>query len=210
MKQVIAINGLKRSGKDYSANILKQQLEAKGLSVELMAFAEPIKQIVSTMFNISLEQLDNYKNNPNENFIRIFGKQSKKSSRVSLQKITDFRDIIQRFGNGAMKQVFGKNVWADLLAYNISKSHSDVVIVTDMRFPEEAQSLEDATLNENSTHFNGRGIIYVSIIGPEPGVKDSHPSEQKLDIKFDYVINNVVQNKGLNEQLELISEELNG
>ena len=58
MKKLILINGLKRSGKDYTAELIEEIIGDIGI----VSFAEPMKKIISETFNISLEQLEDYKN----------------------------------------------------------------------------------------------------------------------------------------------------
>lgn len=116
--KIVQINGLKRSGKNHLGEILKNKLQEEGLVVQLMAFADPIKEILATALNISVAELDKRKND------------------MTAIADTTYREVLQRFGTEAMQSTFGSDVWTDLLVRNINKS-TDVVIVTDLRFDHE-------------------------------------------------------------------------
>lgn len=119
MKQIIIINGKKRAGKDYIANILKEKLG----NCEIMHYADALKQIISETFEISLEELDNYKN---ENVEIIFNNRK-----------TTFRRILQCFATEAIKPVFGNNIWKRIVLEKIKETNAEYIIIPDFRFPEE-------------------------------------------------------------------------
>jgi len=119
----ILINGKKRSGKDFFAKMLSQELKKLGYSSEVMSFADPIKDIISTTLGISLEVLDEYKN-----------KQAVLS--IDGTECTNLRSVLQMFGTEAMKKYFGEHVWVNLLMSKANKSN-DFIIVPDFRFLKE-------------------------------------------------------------------------
>ena len=73
---VIQLLGQARSGKDFTATNLKLYYESIGKSVEIMSYAAPMKQIAATLFGITLEQLDDFKNNSNRVSIEVYDGQS--------------------------------------------------------------------------------------------------------------------------------------
>ncbi len=106
--RLIILVGRARAGKDTVADIICREINCKRVTL-----ADKIKQILSKTLNISIEQLDNYKN--------------------SCAKIldTETRDVIINFSE-CMKQTFGESVWCDLTYKQLD---SNVVnIITDMRF----------------------------------------------------------------------------
>lgn len=119
MRKIILINGKKRAGKDYIANILKEKLG----NCEIMHYADALKQIISKTFEISLEELDNYKNENVE--ITFNGKR------------TTFRRILQCFATEAIKPVFGNNIWKRIVLEKIKETNAEYIIIPDFRFPEE-------------------------------------------------------------------------
>lgn len=168
MSKIILINGKKRHGKDFIAAMLKDSIEELGSSAEIMSFAEPMKNIISTIFGISLEDLDEYKNNPNQVTLQLFDNYNE-------VLVTDFRAILQKFGSEAMKPIFGENVWHDLLIKRADKSEADYILVPDFRFPVE--DIDEA--------------IKVKVFNDDIKSDDTHTSETSLDdFKFDYYINN--------------------
>ena len=112
---VIMIAGIKRSGKDTSAQLLKEALETDDHIVDIASFADPMKYILATILGITEEELDALKNNPDH----------------------PHRGYLQRLGTEAMKPIFGSNVWQELLSAKIVKSEADYFIVPDFRFPIE-------------------------------------------------------------------------
>ena len=165
MANVIQLSGKKRAGKDTIANMFKTSLESYGKSVEVMAFAEPLKDIVATILGITKEQLDVMKNNTDTYKIKI----------PMLNHITDTRTLLQKMGTEASKKWFGDNVWVNLLKDRISTSDADYIIITDTRFICEVLS-EALTIRVNSNMTNSLDI---------------HPSETELD---DYEFNITITN----------------
>ena len=119
MRKIILINGKKRAGKDYVAKILKEKLG----NCEIMHYADALKQIISETFEISLEELENFKN---ENVEIIFN-----------NKKTTFRRILQCFATEAIKPVIGNNIWKRIVLEKIKETNAEYIIIPDFRFPEE-------------------------------------------------------------------------
>lgn len=136
---IIQLLGQARSGKDWTAGQLKQLFESQGKSVAIMSYAEPMKRIASKLFDISLKQLDMYKNNPNEYSIWV----CTPNTRTVISHL-NFRTFLQRLGSDAVKPEFGDAIWADLMMVNIAKSDADVIIITDCRFTVELNSFPQA------------------------------------------------------------------
>ena len=57
--KIVLIAGAKRSGKDFSASLLKNKLPRS----EIFAFADPIKIMASETLGITVAEFDNFKNN---------------------------------------------------------------------------------------------------------------------------------------------------
>lgn len=111
MAKVIQISGKKRHGKDSVASLLK----ANFAGARIISFAGPMKQILATVLNMSLEELDARKNVDNE-----------------------YRVYLQRLGNEAIKPIFGDDVWYNLMLKELAKLPKDqLVIIPDWRFAVE-------------------------------------------------------------------------
>lgn len=169
MLKKILISGKKRSGKDWTAAAIKSELETLGYSVDIIAFAEPMKDIIATTLGITPDELEQFKNNTKQFSCSVI-----ENYDHSTEHTTDFRKILQQFGNEAMKKYFGPTVWRDIAVNRINESTADYVIVSDFRMPEEY--LPDS----------------ISIkIHSEASSTDSHSSETALDNwKFNFTLNN--------------------
>lgn len=158
----ILVSGKKRSGKDFFSNLLKKEFNKLGFSVQVIAFADPIKDIISRTLGISRETLDYYKNDQTPIYIGEV-------------LVSNARSILQSFGTDAMKCHFGDNVWVDLLMARAKQSNADYVIVPDFRFPEEYLT----------------GAITIRVQNNDLPNDDSHRSENSLDdFNFNYVLDN--------------------
>ena len=167
---VILITGKARSGKDYTANLLKQALEANGKIVQQLFFAAPLKQIIAATFDITLEQLDEYKNYQVPLFI---------DKHMDAPSVTNFRTILQRFGTEGMKPIFGEEVWAQLVNDQITQSSADCVIISDYRF-----DIEYTTL----AHHNP---TVIQVLGVPSANIHQHSSEQTpTAAPFDHIVDN--------------------
>ncbi len=173
MSNVIQISGRKRSGKDWTATAIKQQLELHGYSVEVMSFAEPLKDIASIILDMPLFDLELAKNNNDAVY---------RTGSYDNEHLTTFRLLLQKLGTEAMKKHFGESVWYDLLINRIEQSSADYILVPDYRFPEETIP----------------GALTVRIYSTSVDLTDNHISETALDdFVFDHVLDN--SNKQLTE-----------
>lgn len=166
-KVIIQIGGFKRSGKDTISQMIANHYQSSGKIVDIFHYADPLKQIAASIFDISLEQLDDFKNNKTELYrFNIYEEPC---------KVTDFREILMKIGNEAIKPVFGNDVWQKIMLENIEKSEADIIITPDFRFKAEHISNAVTIRIENSDIINDT----------------DHPSETELiDFDFDMSIDN--------------------
>lgn len=130
MKRVILLNGLPRSGKDTCADYL---VSKHGYTK--LAFADAIKEILSTGLCISVEQLDTLKN---ENaIIHTLGRDDIQIS---------VRELVKHFGSEGMKPKFGHDVWSRLVYEKIHSLKTHKIVVSDFRFLVEYQPQEGLEL----------------------------------------------------------------
>lgn len=168
LKKVILLNGLTRSGKDTCADYL-----VKEHGYTKFAFADTIKEILSTTLGISIEEFNELKNS---NSMLYEG-----NDRLGVS----FRKIIQRFGNEAMKPIFGQDVWAKTLYEKIEFCENDKIVVSDFRFLIEYRPHDDLDI-ETWLIDDGRELP-----------KEGHASDVELyqnDFKFDKVLRNSERN----------------
>jgi len=120
--KVIYISGKKRAGKDTFANYLKVYLNSIGYKTEIFSFADPLKDIMAITLGLSLQELDDLKNDTTK----------------------PHRQYLQRFGSDGMKKYFGSKVWANLADIRIRNSRKQICIIPDLRFEHE--------INKNINH----------------------------------------------------------
>ena len=169
------VSGYKDSGKDFVSGELSNSLRFS----DIVAFATPMKDILSVMFGISKSDLDKYKNDADSIYI---GTEGICDELYDTTEITDFRSIIQRFGSEAMKPIFGKDVWVDLLLKMIKTLDAEYVIVSDWRFINEYEGVNDM-FDVVTVRVDDHNLL-----------AGTHDSEHQLDdFQFDYRINNTAK-----------------
>lgn len=170
----LAFSGKKQVGKDTSMAIAKEMLEAAGRTVQFGAFAEPLKDKVC----IDILGLDRSK---------VYGSNEDKDSlshlkwdtlpldiRIKYSKVTrgprsgfmTYREVMQVVGTDIFRKMLYDLVWAE--APFRRQFNADVVILVDLRFPNEKVSTEE----------HGGVIIRLE---RKTGLVDDHESETALD-----------------------------
>ena len=166
-KVIIQIGGFKRSGKDTISKMIANHYQSSCKLVDIFHYADPLKQIAASIFDISLVQLDEFKNNNTELW--------RFDQFENAYKVTDFREILMKIGNEAIKPVFGSDVWQKIMLEKIEKSEADIIIIPDFRFTVEHIP------NAVTIRINNYSITNDT----------NHPSETELiDFDFDMSIDN--------------------
>jgi deoxynucleotide monophosphate kinase-like protein len=131
---LIGLAGYKNSGKD---TVGKHLVENWGFTQ--YAFADKVKEAACALVDITIEQLESWKNDPS---ILVHIDEGPFEGRG----IT-FREFLQRFGTEMGRGVFGKDFWINQLNHEImvvdglDPFHHKIVI-TDVRFPNEVQYIK--------------------------------------------------------------------
>lgn len=159
-KVIIQIGGFKRSGKDAISQMIANHYQSSGKLVDILHYADPIKEHVCKLFNISLEQLDEFKNSKKE--LWSFDNYD------NAYKVTDFRDLLTSTGD-SFKSIFGDDIFLRLMWEKIEKSEADIIIIPDFRFTVE--------------HI--QNAVTIRIINDYITNDTDHPSETEL-IDFDF------------------------
>ena len=193
--KIIMLSGFKRAGKDFTANLIKEQLEAYGKSVTLLAFAAPMKRIIASTFGISLEDLERFKNEPEQFKVQMRGVDK------SAEYIgdTNFRSILQKFGNEAMKPEFGSDVWAQLADTKIREAGTDYIVITDYRFDLEYDYLKKK--------YPDITAVYIHNVNATSD--DTHSSESLPNKHPDAILDNSNQDASLNSEVTKLLAVLN-
>jgi len=165
-KVIIQIGGFKRSGKDTISQMIANHYQSSGKLVDIFHYADPIKEHICKLFNISLEQLDEFKNSKKE--LWSFDNYD------NACKVTDFRDLLTSTGD-SFKSIFGDDIFLRLMWEKIEKSEADIIIIPDFRFTVE--------------HI--QNAVTIRIINDDITNDTDHPSETELiDFDFDMLIDN--------------------
>ena len=169
---LIGINGFKGAGKDTVAAYL-----VKNHGFTRLAFADLLKLSVATLFNIPIDWIDTYKDEPNcyvaigfkndpaPSFNQIEGQPSKMWSPMTEMTL---REFLKRYGTESHRDVFGDDFWIEQLFKERMGSEwhrGSRYCVSDARFENELRFIRDLD------GFNVRVM--------RPGLTaDEHRSEQ--------------------------------
>lgn len=173
---LIGLNGRKSAGKDTvyerTAHIMADVVE-----VERASFADLLYESAAAAVGVSVEFLRQVKNDPRftVNVLDANG-----DNYVAPRTI---REYLQAYGTEAHRDVFGPDFWVEQLGPRLRDHKDRIVMVTDVRFPNEAEAVRAA------------GGVVVEIVGPEGRVTaDAHASEAPLPAGLvDVVIQNTVR-----------------
>lgn len=175
---IIGISGHKFSGKSTVARLLS---EATGY--EVRSFADKLKDVCCVLSGCTREDLENYDFKENKLVPEYL-----KPYCLNAQKPT-FRAFLQHFGTDIMRS-FSDNIWIDSTLGN----DSDNVIVSDVRFLNEAKAIKD------------RGGIVIKVVRGGVVASDKHQSETLIDdIQADYTLFNNTTLEELAEYIEILA-----
>ena len=129
--RIIGLGHKKGSGKDATADILEQVAMSKGQKVIRLAFADTLKAVVGILFGLSSEQLTT---------------QEGKATVDPFWGVTP-RQMLQWVGTDCCRNVLHPKIWITILLRNLQQSieldQDTLVLITDVRFPDEADAIRD-------------------------------------------------------------------
>lgn len=144
--RVIGLHGKKGSGKDTVATLIQE----KHPSAALDAFATPIKEGAKAMFDLTEEHVNG---SLKETVIPTIG--------------CSPRYILQHLGTEFARNCIHPDVWTNLLKERIERATSQVVVITDLRFDNEADCIRELggeiwnivrDVSDTDTHSSEHGI----------------------------------------------------
>lgn len=159
----VGFTGKMLAGKDTCANFLEQEIlkwKGSNFSVARMAFADSLKDFCMNYLGLTKHQC--YDQEGKKEFNKFWGMTN--------------REILQRVGTEAMRNGFHPDVWAKITELKIKHAveDGDFFIITDVRFPNEAETIRK------------HGGIIVEVI--RPGIESNgitnHASEQRIDLSL--------------------------
>ena len=207
---LIGLNGKARSGKDTTAGIISEWCKENDLTFAQDAFARRLKESAAASLGIVGEEV------AAKDAIE-FCELLKKPDHI-IHIVNDEgtgytitgREFLQFYGTEAHRDVFGSNFWVDVVlppavemdGYNrwwdsfldIDGEPANVAVITDVRFPNEAERIQEL----------GGDIWKVERDGSGAG---DHASEQELDGELiDVVIDNNGSLDELAESVDVLME----
>lgn len=194
--KIILISGKKQSGKNLTASFI-EELSENPNNIEVFAFADTLKNMASNFF---------YHVMGNEYYVehKEYEKDSFKNKVIPFkynEKRCTYRKFLQYFGTDFMRELFSDNLWVDnvidCIKHNSHYTADSMFIVTDARFPNEIERIEEKLGNKCD-------IISLRVERPSlPVNSNAHISETALDdYFFDYTIINDGTKKELKQKVK--------
>ena len=225
---LIAISGVKGSGKDTCSDMLQYCLSVPKIFRQYwiykhfkklfpkryknIAFADPLKGMLSILLNIPLENFNNrsFKEDCIINIPTLdysiptsskcyeqlsdskFNRLAKNLDPILSQSNLTVRQLMQYFGTQIMREFFGENIWINSTLKHASKN----TIITDLRFKSEYNAVKSKN-----------GIVLFIV---RPGFTfGQHASEREMEDlltsnRYDYIIYNNGSLKDLFNKLKHI------
>lgn len=166
---LIGLTGRAQAGKDTVYQAMRDYL-AGHIEVERRAFADPLYESAAAALGVTAEDLRRWKTDEDMEIGVI------DDCTPVYERTITVREYLQRYGTEAHRDIFGKDFW--VRALDLGDHRDKIVVVTDVRFPNEAQAIHD------------NGGYVVRVVGPYMG-DDDHASELPLaDSLVDAVIDN--------------------
>lgn len=160
---VIGLAGQKGAGKNYAADIITEQAQLMGYTVEQRAYADPIKNMLKAGLGLSEQH---------------FATQQDKERNIPKYGVSS-RYLMQTLGTGWGRDKVNNNLWLIIMDAAIRESVSDIILVTDVRFDNEASLVRS----------NKAGHIVQIVPSAFEGTTDEHESEQGITTYgSDYII----------------------
>lgn len=137
--RIIGLTGPAGAGKDTAFEFIRSWGDANGLLIKRDAFADRMKQSAAAAFGVGSSAAVAFCNQLKQPGVTIH-----------IEGLTmpapDFsgREFLQWYGTEAHREVFGEDFWTGVLFADISnewKESDCVLVITDVRFPNEADAI---------------------------------------------------------------------
>lgn len=156
---LIGLHGKKQAGKD-TVYARAAHLMDGVLPVDRVSFADLLYRSAAASLGVSVPDLGRWKTDPR---VKVYVGDEHGAFVTHQQTI---REYLQRYGTEAHREVFGTDFWVN--AVDLSNHDGRIVMVTDVRFENEAQAVRRA------------GGYVFRVLGPDVGDEDDHASERPL------------------------------
>jgi hypothetical protein len=210
---LIGLNGKARSGKDTFANFMEEYAKASGKTFAREAFARRLKESAAHALGVFEDEVtfcDSLKGEYERCTIQVRAATKAEGPNSIITQVTG-REYLQNYGTEAHRDVFGSNFWVDAvlpLTYEFAgyvdeadammlpawqnnflredqPTVADICVITDVRFPNEAERIKDLGGQVWKIHRDGSGA-------------GEHASEQELPGEL---IDMVIDNNGTLDSL---------
>lgn len=163
---IIGLSGYSTAGKDEAAKALVEHGYTR------IAFADVLRDMA-----YAIDPYIDVSDGPHEyEFGRLSGLIDRYGWDQAKNDFPDVRRLLQRLGTEAGRKILGENIWIETA---FSRAASSNIVVTDVRFPNEADAIRS------------RAGVVVRITRNGVGPRNDHASELALvDYPFDYYIEN--------------------
>lgn len=176
LPMIIGLSGYGRAGKDSVADVLveRHRFQRVAFADKLRECAEALNPIVDVEFDADESKVP----------VRYLDAKERHGYNAAKEIYPEFRGTLQRLGTEVGRNILGSNIWVDatMNALDVERDY----VITDCRFPNEAQAI------------NRAGGLVVRVQRPGNGPANDHPSETALD---DYQFDGVINNDGTLEDL---------
>ncbi len=174
---ILGLNGRLKSGKDATYSVIKELVP----HAERIGFADILKQSAAAAIGTTVEILEELKNRDDLIFSVDVDYTTNGSKRLALSAPRfNIREYYQWYGTEAHRAIeaIGEDFWVDA-TLPLDTEHEDrLIVVTDMRFPNEVQRVKA---------LNGVAIKVERSVETDYG---NHASEQNLDHMMDFFLDN--------------------
>jgi hypothetical protein len=180
---IIGLHGKAQAGKDTSANFIEEYFEHTPLKIERRSFAFSLKESAVAALGIEVDDPIAFCDLLKTEGASITTSWYDDEAMNQRSKRITGREFLQNYGTEAHRAVFGSDFWVDACLPKSQSINDDyeskLVIVTDVRFPNEAERIH-----------NLGGYVW-EVERPEIEKGDAHASEQRLpDAQIDATIHN--------------------
>jgi len=171
--ELIGLSGYARSGKDEAAKVLVEEF-----GFTRVAFADKLREFLYALDPDVLCEYDGQgKPHLGVSTVRKIIDNVGWDGYKETQWKDPIRKLLQRLGTEAGRQTLWDSIWIDAALTGFDDNAK--IVVTDCRFPNEAQAIKD------------RGGIVVRVSRKGVGPANAHASETSLDDwDFDYALHN--------------------
>ena len=138
---LIGVSGKAGSGKNFVAD----QIMAKYPLTRQLAFADPLKHMVAHMFNIPLMDLYTEEGKARPSWFKWewCDRCTTSDNPAEPAGFMTNRDLLQWVGTELVRECWYQNHWIELAKQRIQQQSADIVVITDVRFPNEADLIKE-------------------------------------------------------------------